>query len=70
MNSLVHRESDIVHDDIRMGEVDQNLGSPVSDAEQPVSGIDRCHQVEVLGVDDRLAHLLTHSAPCAEHADP
>ena len=28
MNSLVHGESDVVHDDIRMGEVDQNLGSP------------------------------------------
>ena len=70
VDALVDREANVVHHDVRVGEVDEHLGAGVGHAEQPVPRVDHRDQVEVRRGIDRLADLLTHPAAGAEHPDP
>ena len=70
VDALVDAPVQVVHDDVRGGEVDDHLGAGVGGVEQPVALVDHRHQVEVVGGVDRPAHLDAHPAAGTQHADP
>ncbi len=67
---LVEAEPDVVHHDVRVAEVDDDLTVRVGQREQPFPAADGGHQIHVVGLDDGLAGLGAHPAARTDHADP
>jgi hypothetical protein len=66
---LVDAEPDVVHHDIRVGELDDNLAGGIGQREQPLPPTDRGDQVHVFGLDNGLTRLRAHPAARTDHPD-
>lgn len=69
MNSVVYQELQVVHHDVRVGEIDDGLGAAAGQQAQFIPGVDPDGEGEVVGGFHRRHHRRPDLAPGSQHSD-
>ena len=70
VDAVADQELQVVHDGVRMGEVDDDLGGRIGKRTQRVTGIDFGTQLKIGGIAHRGAHRYTDLARRTQDPDP